>query len=356
MIETEKTKKDLLSFSFDELEKILLSAGEPRYRAAQIFPQLHRGLSPREMTNVPAKTAAFLEENFNSGLPETVRKLSSRIDGTQKYLFGLRDGNRVETVLMKYRHGNTVCVSSQVGCRMGCVFCASTIGGRVRDLSAGEILGQVIAVRKESGERVDNIVMMGIGEPLDNFDNTLAFLRNVNDSRGINIGFRHVSVSTCGHADGIRRLADEKFPITLSVSLHAHSDAERSAIMPVNKRWGLSELFDACRYWKEKTGRRISFEYTLIKGKNCDRRDAAALATLLVTELRDGEPYPIHVNIIPVNRVKETGLEPPDRKTVMEFCDELERRGVRATVRRTLGPDINASCGQLRRAEAGENG
>ena len=356
-METEKDRKtNILSLSFEELGEFLVSAGEPGYRAGQIFPQLHRGVMPSGMSNVPKRTAAALEEAFDCSIPEVGLKLTSAVDGTVKYLFKLSDGNMIESVLMRYNHGNTLCVSSQVGCRMGCAFCASTIGGKIRDLEAGEMLGQIVAAELDSGERVGNIVMMGIGEPLDNYENLIRFLRILNDPRGICIGYRHVSVSTCGHVDGIKKLAAEKLPVTLSVSLHAHDDATRSGIMPVNRKWNIAALMEACRVWRDSSGRRISFEYTLIKDKNCTRRDAASLAGLLNGSLRGGgEKYPVHVNLIPVNPVAETGLMPPSREEINAFRDELERRGVRATVRRTLGPDINASCGQLRRRAANKN-
>ena len=347
---------DLLSLYFDELAALAVSLGEPAYRASQIFPQLHRGISPSRMTNISGSLAARLESAAPFSLPEVRKKLISSVDGTVKYLFGLSDGNCIETVLMKYRHGNTACVSSQVGCRMGCAFCASTIGGRIRNLTAGEILGQVIAAGADSNERVDNIVMMGIGEPMDNYDSVVRFLHLVNDHRGLNIGYRHISVSTCGHVEGIRKLAGENLPVTLSISLHAHDDASRDRIMPVNRRWNIDELLSACREYRDRTGRRISFEYTLIDGQNCSRSDASSLAELLNRYLRaDGRSYPIHVNLIPVNKVRETGLRPPRRETVEAFRSELERRGLRATVRRTLGPDINASCGQLRRDSVGND-
>lgn len=343
------SQPNILSLSYDELEALLVERGEAKYRASQIFPQLHKGLMPAEMTNISKKIKAELEEACDCYLPQVEVRLVSQIDGTVKYLFRLHDGNCIESVVMKYKHGNTVCVSSQVGCRMGCRFCASTIGGKIRDLEAGEILGQVIAAQKDLDERIDNIVMMGIGEPMDNYDNTLRFLHNVNDARGICIGYRHISVSTCGHVDGIRKLAAEKLPITLSLSLHAHDDAQRSEIMPVNNRWGIDETLRACREYMETTGRRISFEYTLIAGKNCTPSDAGALAARLNRALRADASCPIHVNLIPVNAVKETGLKPPDRAAVEAFAAMLEKKGIRATVRRTLGPDINASCGQLRR-------
>jgi len=347
-------KQNILSLSYEELEALLVTIGEQKFRVKQIFPKLHKGIMPAEMTDISKKTAENIANVIDCHLPGIELKLVSQIDGTVKYLFKLSDGNCIESVVMKYKHGNTICVSSQVGCRMGCKFCASTIGGKVRDLESGEILGQVIAAQKDTGERIDNIVMMGIGEPMDNYDNVLRFLHNVNDERGICIGYRHISVSTCGHADGIRKLAKEKLPITLSLSLHAHDDTTRSEIMPVNNRWGIDETLGACREYMEATGRRISFEYTLIKGKNCSPSDAGALAARLNRALRADGSCPIHVNLIPVNAVKETGLEPPDRASVEAFAAMLEKKGIRATVRRTLGPDINASCGQLRRQQKKE--
>lgn len=350
------TKVELLSLLPDELATLLVSLGEPKYRAGQIFPQLHKGLSPDDMTNVGKVTRAKLAEVAYYHLPQVERKLVSAIDGTVKLLFSLSDGNCVESVIMKYEHGNTICISSQVGCRMGCRFCASTIGGRVRDLTAGELLGQVIAAQKELGERIDNIVMMGIGEPLDNFDAVVKFLRLVNEPSGICIGYRHISLSTCGLVDKIDALAKLNFPITLSISLHAPDDETRSAIMPINNRWGVDELLAACRRYYAATGRRISFEYTLISGKNDSVEQAEKLAKLLNSRLRSrSDTMPIHVNLIPVNEVTETGFVRSGEKAVRAFAATLEKRGIRATVRRKLGPDINAACGQLRRAAAKES-
>lgn len=346
-----QTKVELLSLLPEELSELLLSLGEPKYRAGQIFPQLHKGLSPDDMTNVGKITRQKLNEAATYHLPRVERKLVSAIDGTVKLLFSLADGNCVESVIMKYEHGNTICISSQVGCRMGCRFCASTIGGKVRDLSAGELLGQVIAAQRELGERIDNIVMMGIGEPLDNFDAVVKFLRLVNDPAGICIGYRHISLSTCGLVDKIDELAKLKLPITLSISLHAPDDETRSAIMPINKRWSIDELLAACRRYYATTGRRISFEYTLISGKNDAVEQAEKLARLLNSRLRSkDDTMPIHVNLIPVNEVDETGFVRSGEKAVRAFAATLEKRGIRATVRRKLGPDINAACGQLRRA------
>ncbi len=346
-----ETKRELLSMETWELEKWMLLAGEPKYRAKQLFPQLHKGLSPDEMSNLGKRLQQKLRDAFVWHLPAVEQKLVSAIDGTVKYLFSLADGNCVESVVMKYEHGNTICISSQVGCRMGCKFCASTIGGRVRNLTPGELLGQVIAAQKDMGERISNIVMMGIGEPLDNYDNVLKFLRLVNCEDGINIGYRHISLSTCGLVDKIRMLMDENLPITLSISLHAPDDETRSAIMPINNRFGVDELLDACRAYFSRTGRRISFEYTLIAGKNDSVENANKLARVLNAKLRSKtETMPIHVNLIPVNEVSESGFKHSSRNAVAAFAKTLEAKGIRATVRRKLGADINASCGQLRRA------
>ena len=351
-------KRELLSLMPHELEEWMLSVEEPKYRARQIFPQLHRGLSPDEMTNLGKRLQEKLRDAFLWHLPVVEQRLISALDGTVKYLFSLSDGNCVESVVMKYDHGNTICISSQVGCRMGCRFCASTIGGRVRDLSPAELLGQVIAAQKDTGERISNIVMMGIGEPLDNYDNVIKFLHLVNHDKGINIGYRHISLSTCGLVNRIHDLREENLPITLSVSLHAPDDETRSAIMPINNRYGVDELLDACRLYYRTTGRRISFEYTLIAGKNDSPANAQKLARVLNDRLRgvkgqkDSAPMPIHVNLIPVNEVKETGFTHSGKDAVKKFAAVLESRGIRATVRRTLGADINASCGQLRRESA----
>lgn len=353
--ERSETGRELLSLLPEELEELMLSLGEPRYRAGQIFRQLARGKAPEEMTDISKATRTKLSASATYFLPQVEKKLVSAIDGTVKYLFRLSDGNCVESVLMHYEHGTTVCISSQVGCAMGCRFCASTIGGKVRNLTAGELLGQVIAAAKDSGESIGGIVMMGIGEPLDNFDNVVKFLRLVNHPEGLNIGYRHISLSTCGLVDRIDRLAELGLPITLSISLHAADDETRSAIMPVNKRWNIDALLAACRRYFAKTGRRISFEYTLIAGKNDSTQAAKKLALLLNRSLRTrSETMPIHINLIPVNEVKETGFHRAGREAVAAFAAVLEQNGIRATVRRKLGADINASCGQLRRAAAKE--
>lgn len=340
---------DILSMTEEELVSFVSSElSEPAYRGAQIYSWLQKGVPIAEMSNIPLSLRRTLSEKTVVKMPKTKRVLVSKIDGTRKYLFELSDGECVESVFMKYDHGNTVCVSCQAGCRMGCRFCASTLKGKKRDLSASEILGQVIAVSADTGERVDGVVMMGIGEPLDNYDETVRFLKLVSAEKGLGIGLRHISVSTCGIVPGIRRLAEEGLPVTLSLSLHASDDKTRSAIMPINKKYPISEVLDACRYYFDKTGRRVSFEYTLIAGENDGESDADALASLLKDRMR----APCHVNLIRLNEVKETPYDGSDKARADAFCERLNRRGVTATVRRRLGADINASCGQLRLSEA----
>ena len=341
---------NLLSLFPEELEQLLLSCGEPKYRAKQIFPAIHKGIPLEEITSIGQKTRAALASVAYFYLPTPERKLVSALDGTVKYLFKLKDGHCVESVVMRYEHGNTICISSQVGCRMGCRFCASTIGGKVRDLTPDELLGQIIAAERDLGERISNIVMMGIGEPLDNYDNVLKFLRLVNHPDGLNIGYRHISLSTCGICDKIEALGEENLPITLSISLHAPDDETRSEIMPINRKYGVDRLLSTCKAYYQRTGRRISFEYTLISGKNDTREHALRLAKKLNRALRTREEtMPIHVNLIPVNEVEETGFRRSGHRAISAFAAVLEDNGIRATVRRKLGSDINASCGQLRR-------
>ena len=347
-------KHDLYSMTDTELEEYFISLGEPKFRAGQVFPRLAEGTPISEMTNLSKKLRERLEAETLDTLPKVEAKLVSKIDGTVKYLFKLYDGECVESVFMRYKHGNTLCISSQVGCRMGCRFCASTIGGRVRNLLPSELLGQVIAASRDTGERVSNIVMMGIGEPLDNFDNVVKFLKLVNLPGGLNIGYRHISLSTCGVVTGIDKLAEVDIPITLSISLHAATDEKRSAIMPVNNKWGIDELLSACVRYYQKTGRRISFEYTLISGKNDTVADAKELANLLTAYFRP-IGAPIHVNLIRVNEVKETGFRQGSADSINNFAKTLEKYGIVATVRRKLGSDVNAACGQLRRGNAGES-
>ena len=343
------TKVDLYSLLPTELEEFFVSIGEPKFRAKQTFARLHRGERIDEITNLSKALREKLKDLCLDALPTVEEKLVSKIDGTVKYLFRLYDGACIESVFMKYKHGNTLCISSQVGCRMGCKFCASTIGGRVRNLLPSELLGQVIAAELDSGERISNIVMMGIGEPLDNYDNVIKFLKLVNHPDGLNIGYRHISLSTCGVVDGINRLAEEDLPITLSISLHAANDERRSEIMPINNKWGVDALLSACLAYYNKTGRRISFEYTLISGKNDSEADANELASLLNGVFRPSGA-PIHVNLIRVNEVQETGFKKGSAESVNAFARVLEKRGITATVRRKLGSDVNAACGQLRRS------
>lgn len=347
------TRVDLLSMTPSELSEYFVSIGEPAFRAKQVFSAYHkRGETLAEMTTLPRSLREKLCESVQEKMPTVSKKLVSAIDGTAKYLLRLFDGNLVECVLMRYEHGTTLCISSQVGCAMGCRFCASTIGGRVRNLSASELLGQIIAVSRESRERIDGVVMMGIGEPLDNYDEVVRFLHLVNHPDGLCIGYRHISLSTSGIVPRIYDLAKEKLPITLSISLHAASDERRSAIMPINRRWGIDELLRACVSYFADTGRRISFEYTLISGENDSESEAKSLAKLLRKYFCHGEP--IHVNLIRVNEVVETGYKRPSREAATRFCETLNRLGVTATVRRRLGADVNAACGQLRRAEESE--
>ena len=343
------TKVDLLSMLPEEMAEYFVSIGEPKFRAKQTFQRLHRGERIGDITNLSKALRERLVAETLDTLPYVEEKLVSKIDGTVKYLFRLHDGSCIESVFMKYKHGNTLCISSQVGCRMGCKFCASTIGGKVRDLYPSELVGQVIAAELDSGERISNIVMMGIGEPLDNYDNVIKFLRLVNHPDGLNIGYRHISLSTCGVVSGIEKLAGENFPITLSISLHASNDEARSAIMPINNKWNIDALLTACLNYYKTTGRRISFEYTLISGKNDSVADAIELAELLKNAFR-GSGAPIHVNLIRVNEVKETGFKKGSAESVNAFADTLEKRGITATVRRKLGSDVNAACGQLRRS------
>lgn len=318
--------------------------GEASFRGEQLYHWLQKGVFIDEMKNLPAAFRQRLKDECDYRLPLIAKKQVSKIDGTIKYLMEMNDGECVESVFMKYEHGNTVCVSCQAGCRMGCRFCASTLRGRARNLTASEILGQIAVIGRDTGERVGGIVMMGIGEPLDNYENTVKFLKLVSSPDGLNIGLRHISVSTCGLVPGIYRLADEGLPVTLSISLHASDNERRSALMPVNNKYGIEELLRACRDYFSKTGRRVSFEYTLISGENDSEEDAKRLASLLKKGMRG----PCHINLIMLNKVDETGFQTPDRAGANRFRETLERCGMNATIRRRLGSDIDASCGQLR--------
>lgn len=333
---------DLRSFTYDELEEYMVSLGEKRFRAEQVFYWLSKGAQQfDDMTNLPKTLREKLAGHACLSRAHIAEKYISKLDGTVKYLIEFGDGECVETVIMRYHHGITVCISSQVGCAMGCGFCASTIGGKKRSLSAGEILLQIILAQDDIGERISNIVMMGIGEPLDNFENVRRFLINVGDARGLNIGYRHISLSTCGLVEGIDRLAQMNLPITLSVSLHAADDKTRSKIMPVNRRHPIGELLAACKRYQSVTERRISFEYAMIRGENDSEGNAERLAALL-------KGLMCHVNLIPVNSVAERSYVKSSDKAVKNFIKVLEKAGIAATVRRTLGADISASCGQLR--------
>ncbi len=337
-------KDDIKSMNPAELEALLTEMGQPKFRAKQIFQWLHRGAgSFADMTNLAKPLRAALSERFYISLPAVVRKQESR-DGTLKYLWRLGDGSCVETVLMQYKYGNTVCVSTEVGCAMGCAFCASTLGGLVRRLSAGEILDQVLFTQMDSGRTISHIVLMGIGEPLDNFDAVLRFLELVNHPDGLNIGMRHISLSTCGLPEKIDALAARRLQLTLSVSLHAPDDETRNRLMPVNRICGVDRLLETCRRYFAETGRRISFEYAMIDGVNDTRRHAE----LLTQKLRG---MGAHVNMIPLNNVEESPLRPSTREHIREFQQILEQAGIPATVRRSLGGDIDASCGQLRRKQ-----
>lgn len=334
---------DLKDLEFDELQAFLKELGEPKFRAGQIFEWLHKGAeSYDDMTNISKATRAKLSETTYVSTLKIREKYVSKLDGTVKYLFELPDGNCIESVVMRYHHGITICISSQVGCRMGCRFCASTIGGLYRSLTPGEMLNQVIFAQKDLGERISNIVMMGIGEPLDNYDNVIKFLHNVNREGGLNIGFRHITLSSCGLAPEIKRLAGEKLPITLTISLHAPNDEIRDTIMPVNKRYKIAELMEACGEYAEISGRRLSFEYSLIHGVNDSLENAKELAELI-------RPLHAHVNLIPVNKVEEREYKKGTDLEINAFRGMLEKLGINATVRRELGSDISASCGQLRK-------
>lgn len=334
---------NLRDLTLSELEECIVQCGEKKFRASQIYEWLNKGVeSYDEMTNVPKSLKEKLQESYYVKGLKIVKKLESKLDKTKKYLFELHDGNMVESVVMYYKHGITICISSQVGCAMGCKFCASAIGGLVRSLSSGEILEQVIFAQKDIGERISNIVMMGIGEPLANYDNVIKFLENVNNQKGLNIGYRHISLSTCGIVPRIIDLASQEFPITLSISLHSSNDKNRSEIMPVNNKYNIQSLLNACRDYQKKCGRRISFEYAIINGVNDSQAHARELADIL-------KGIMCHVNIIPVNSVDETNFVKPNREKINKFCSVLESKGITATVRRELGSDINASCGQLRK-------
>lgn len=341
--------QDINSMTLPEIEAAVRELGEPAYRAKQIFDWLQRaGVSDYgQMTNLPKSLRLKLYQKYDIFACTIEKKLISEYDNTVKYLFKLHDGSFIESVLMQYKYGYTLCVSTQVGCNMGCQFCASTLSGKERDLTAGEILYQIHAAQQDQHVRVSHVVLMGMGEPLDNFDNVVRFLNLVSCEAGLNIGMRNLSLSTCGLVPQMDELAALKFQLTLSVSLHAPNDEIRSRLMPVNRRWHVPELIDACRRYIQATGRRISFEYAMIRGVNDSDACAVQLAELLKGML-------CHVNLIPVNAVRERGFVRSDRGRLQSFVRILEQRGINVTVRRSLGSDINASCGQLRRAHRAE--
>ena len=335
---------DIKSMTLEEITGALREMGEPAFRGKQVFTWLHRGaVSFDAMSNLSKALREKLAAAYTITAPKVACKQVSQQDGTIKYLWRLPDGNCIETVLMRYHHGNTVCISSQVGCRMGCAFCASTLGGKVRNLTASEMLDQVLFTQLDSGETISNIVLMGIGEPLDNLDTVLRFLELVNHPDGLHIGMRHISLSTCGLIPGIRRLGELELQLTLSVSLHAPDSETRSRIMPVNRAYDVDALFEACHWYFQKTGRRISFEYAMIDGVN----DQDWQADLIAKKVRG---MPAHVNLIPLNDVRESPWKPSRR--IAAFQKRLEEHGITATVRRSLGGDIDAACGQLRKRAA----
>ncbi len=334
---------DLRSLSLEELTKQLVAQGYPAFRATQIRHWLDLGVTDfREMTNLPKALREKLAAVYTVPVCTIVRKLVSAVDNTVKYLYRLDDGETVESVLMQYKHGWSQCISTQVGCRMGCTFCATGMGGLVRNLSAAEMLSEIETAQKDAGVRVSSVVLMGMGEPLDNYEQVVRFLHLLMEEGGVHIGMRHISLSTCGVIPGIYRLMEENIPLTLSVSLHAPNDEIRSKTMPVNRRWPIAELLQACRDYIEATGRRVSFEYALIDGLNDSDECAEELAQRLRGML-------CHVNLIPVNTVAGKEQKRSSRLRIQSFMDVLKRRGINVTVRRTLGADINASCGQLRR-------
>ena len=337
---------DLKSMTLEELTDCVMELGEKKFRAKQIYGWLHQKLvrSPEEMKNVPAKCIEkLLKEHPFYGVEE-VEHYESKIDGTQKFLFSLHDGNMVESVLMKYKHGNSVCISSQAGCRMGCRFCASTQAGRVRNLEAGEICSEIYTAQKDIGERISHIVLMGIGEPLDNFDEVMRFLENISSPEGVNIGMRNISLSTCGLVPKIDQLAEKKLQLTLSISLHAPTNQIRSSMMPVNDAYPVEQLIQTVRRYQETTGRRVSFEYSMVRGVNDSDVCAKQLADLI-------RGMGAHVNLIPINPVDGSPYSATDAANVRRFQQKLESLGVNATVRRRLGSEISAACGQLRRDE-----
>ena len=340
---------NILDFSLEDLNQWMIENKESKFRSKQVFSWIYKEVwNFDDMRNIPVSLKEKLKENFYIGIPEVEAKYVSQLDGTTKLLLKFKDGNIIESVIMKYKHGNSICISTQVGCRMGCKFCASTLGGRVRNLTSGEILSQVMVAQHLIKERISNIVLMGSGEPLDNYDNVIKFLELVNAEYGLNIGQRHITLSTCGIVPKIYELSDSELSITLAISLHAISDEKRREIMPIANKYSISEILEACRYYIDKTKRRVTFEYSLVKDVNDGIEDAKALGKLLKGLL-------CHVNLIPVNEVKENSFKRSSQKTIENFENALKSCGIEVTVRREMGADINAACGQLRRSYIEEN-
>lgn len=337
-------KKDIKSLTLEELTAEMTLLGEKSFRAAQIYQWMHEKLADsfKEMSNLPKALREKLAQNYSYTCHQTVEMKVSQIDGTRKYLFGLSDGNVIESVLMRYEHGNSVCISSQVGCRMGCRFCASTLDGLERNLTASEMLDQIYRIQKSLGERVSNVVVMGSGEPMDNYDNLIRFIHLLSDSHGLHISQRNITVSTCGIVPRMRQLAQEGLQITLALSLHAPNDEVRKTLMPIANAYRLKDVLDACRYYFQETGRRVTFEYSLVQGVNDNLQEAQALAALL-------KDMHGHVNLIPVNPIKERDFVQSDRKAIQSFKNYLEKNGINVTIRREMGRDIDGACGQLRK-------
>ncbi|MDO5095282.1 MAG: 23S rRNA (adenine(2503)-C(2))-methyltransferase RlmN [Peptostreptococcaceae bacterium] len=341
-------KKDIKSMTHQELIDFIISLGDKKYRADQIYPLIAKGLeSTDDVPNIPKSLKEELSEVSYISKAKIYKKLQSKLDATAKYLIELDDGNVIETVFMKYKHGNSICISTQVGCRMGCKFCASGIDGLERNLTAGEMLGQIITVQKDIGERIANVVLMGAGEPLDNLDNVIKFLELVHEEKGLNIGYRHITISTSGLVNGINRLTELDLPINLAISLHQTNQEKRREIMPIANKYSIDELIASAKNYAVKTKRRVTYEYALIDGVNNDKQTAQALVKLLKNSLS-------HVNLIPVNTVEGNGFKRPSEESIKEFLKILTKNGIEATVRRELGRDISGACGQLKRSVVSE--
>ncbi|KEI01464.1 23S rRNA (adenine(2503)-C(2))-methyltransferase RlmN [Clostridium botulinum] len=336
--------KNILDFNLEELKNWMAENGESKFRAKQIFEWIYKKaiFNFDEMTNISKASKGKLKNSFYIDIPNIMKKYKSNIDGTEKFLFEYKDGNIIESVVMRYKHGNSICVSTQIGCRMGCKFCASTVDGVVRNLTSGEIAAQILKAQQEIGERISNVVLMGSGEPLDNYDNVLKFIKLINDDNALKIGQRHITLSTCGIVPKIKELADEKLQITLAISLHAPNDDIRKSMMPIANKYNINELLDACKYYSKITNRRITFEYALVNGINDSAKNAEELFNQLKGIL-------CHINLIPVNEIKENDYKRSGAKDIEEFKNILIKYGIETTIRREMGSDINGACGQLRR-------